>query len=218
MQWMKLQMGKNNFNHRSEVNHSEAPMRVRNEILNICRQHIEPKWKRSARTILHSYFKRRLNLHDLGEGCQLGINSKVKNAWLGNFASFGPYCEFNSPAVIGDLTMLSSEVQIIGQDHDFTRQDWPMRVAFPSNPRPITIIESDCWIGSRVTIMEGVRIGRGTIIGAASIVTRSLPPYSIAVGIPARVVRERFEPAAKNHYDEFLYGVEDMKSIQSHNR
>ena len=51
------------------------------------------------------------------------------------------------------------------------------------------VIEDDVWLGTRVTVMPGVRIGRGTVVGTGSVVTRDLPPYSLAVGNPARVVR-----------------------------
>lgn len=50
-------------------------------------------------------------------------------------------------------------------------------------------IEDDSWIGANVVILPGVTIGRGSTIGAGSIVSRDVPPYSVAVGIPARVVK-----------------------------
>ena len=47
------------------------------------------------------------------------------------------------------------------------------------------------WIGGRVIILPGVTIGHGSIIGAGAVVTRDIPPYSVAVGVPAKVVRNR---------------------------
>ena len=58
---------------------------------------------------------------------------------------------------------------------------------------PITV-GHDVWIGARATILGGVTIGNGAVIGAGSIVTRDIPPYAIAVGNPARVIRYRFAP------------------------
>ena len=90
-----------------------------------------------------------------------------------------------------------------------------MRTNFPDTPRPVTVIEADCWIGSRVSIMEGILIGRGTIVGTGSIVTRSLPPYSVALGAPARVVRARFTGEDALRHDELLYGGVPKSDKQS---
>ena len=58
--------------------------------------------------------------------------------------------------------------------------------------RATTIVEEDVWIGADVKIMSGVRIGRGSVIGACTLINKDVPPYSIAYGIPMRVVRQRF--------------------------
>lgn len=54
------------------------------------------------------------------------------------------------------------------------------------------IIESGCWIGTRVILLKGVRIGRGSVIGAGAIVTKDIPPYSIYTGIPNVKIIQRF--------------------------
>jgi acetyltransferase-like isoleucine patch superfamily enzyme len=58
------------------------------------------------------------------------------------------------------------------------------------------IIEDGAWLGSHVVVLPGVRIGRGAVIGAGSVVTKSIPANAVAVGVPARVVRLRDEPKA----------------------
>jgi len=55
-------------------------------------------------------------------------------------------------------------------------------------------IGHDVWIGTRVIVMAGVKIGTGAVVGAGSIVTRNIPPYAIVAGSPARIIRYRFEP------------------------
>ncbi len=55
-----------------------------------------------------------------------------------------------------------------------------------------TVIGNDVWLGFRSIVVNGVKIGDGTIVGAGSIVTKDLPPYSIAVGSPAKVIKRRF--------------------------
>lgn len=199
-------MIKRNYNRRGVSEYTESPMKVCGEIIEQCRLQVEPQWKRLLRRSLSFYFLRKYKLKAIGEGCQFGKDSSVGGAWMGDYAYFGPKCSFNGPVVIGALTMLSSEVQVIGQDHDSANAQCPMRLAFPQHPRPVTIIEADCWIGSRVTIMEGVRIGRGSVVGAASVVTKSIPPYSIAVGSPAKVIRKRFDDETCSKHDELLYG------------
>jgi acetyltransferase-like isoleucine patch superfamily enzyme len=54
-------------------------------------------------------------------------------------------------------------------------------------------LEDDVWLGLGVAVLEGVRIGRGAVIGAGAVVTRDIPAYAIAIGVPARVVRFRGE-------------------------
>jgi acetyltransferase-like isoleucine patch superfamily enzyme len=62
------------------------------------------------------------------------------------------------------------------------------------------VIEDHVWIGSRVTILPGVRIGQHTTIGAGSVVTKSIPPYSVAAGNPARVIRSLLAPDANEAF------------------
>jgi virginiamycin A acetyltransferase len=75
--------------------------------------------------------------------------------------------------------------------------DWAAHPPPESNPphRGDTVVGHDVWIGYAATIMPGVRIGNGAIIGACSVVTRDVPPYAIVAGNPARIVRTRFDEA-----------------------
>jgi serine acetyltransferase len=60
-----------------------------------------------------------------------------------------------------------------------------------------TIIGNDVWIGAHVCVKQGVSIGDGAVVGAGSVVTHDIPPYSIAYGIPAKVIKKRFENEEK---------------------
>ncbi|MBE9513736.1 MAG: acyltransferase [Chloroflexi bacterium] len=53
------------------------------------------------------------------------------------------------------------------------------------------VIEDDVWLGMGVKVMDGVRIGRGAVVGAGAVVTQDIPPYGVAVGVPARIIRKR---------------------------
>lgn len=76
-------------------------------------------------------------------------------------------------------------VSIYGAGHDTSVLS---RIKFVEFGLPV-VIEDDCWIGGGSIILPGVTIGKGSTVGAGSTVTKNLPPYSVAVGAPARVVR-----------------------------
>jgi acetyltransferase-like isoleucine patch superfamily enzyme len=90
---------------------------------------------------------------------------------------------------IGAHTRIAEFVSIRDYDHDFSKTDIPIGEQGVRGG-PIEIGE-DCWIGRGVMITGNVKIGRGCVIGANAVVTRDVPDYSIAVGVPARVIRDR---------------------------
>lgn len=88
-----------------------------------------------------------------------------------------------SLVVIGDRVQIGTGVSIITAGHDTSILS---RRKFVEFGHPI-FIEDDCWIGSNAIILPGVRIGQGSTIGAGSVVTKDIPPFSVAVGTPCRV-------------------------------
>jgi acetyltransferase-like isoleucine patch superfamily enzyme/glycosyltransferase involved in cell wall biosynthesis len=104
------------------------------------------------------------------------------------------------PVEIGNDVRIARSVHIETYNHRFDRIDIPIRLQEGCN-EPV-LIENDVWIGARVTICPGVRVGRGSVVGAASVVTSNLPPYSVAVGCPARVVRSRMMIESKVNAEE----------------
>ena len=90
---------------------------------------------------------------------------------------------------IGDHVVMGHRVSIHAGEHVFG--DAGRRIDEQGTIHQGVVIEDDCWIGADVTILDGVRIGRGSVIGAGAVVTRSLPPFSVAVGVPAHVVKQR---------------------------
>ncbi len=138
----------------------------------------------------------RMHLGKVGRNFRLGLGSTILNpsqVSIGDDVYLGPGTYMTSPTsiLIGDRVMFGPQVMLIGGDHDLSSTEVPLRFApAPPNPPPI-VIEDDAWIGSRVTILKGVRIGRGAVVGAASLVTRDIPPMAIAVGNPCRVISYR---------------------------
>lgn len=88
-----------------------------------------------------------------------------------------------SLVVIGDRVQIGTGVSLITAGHDTSVLS---RRKFVEFGHPI-FIEDDCWIGSNVIVLPGVRIGQGSTIGAGSVVTKDIPPFSVAVGTPCRV-------------------------------
>lgn len=115
---------------------------------------------------------------------------------LGDDFGLGVRCRVRGPLVIGRNVMMGPDVIIFGPSHRHDRTDIPMQQQ-GDEPARLTTVGDDVWIGSRAIIMNGVSIGRGSIIGANAVVTRDVPPYSVAAGIPARVVKSRLGAAAE---------------------
>lgn len=109
---------------------------------------------------------------------------------VGDRVGIGPYNFLNAfdDLTIGDDAMLSPLVNVNCANHGLERSR-PMREQYGTYG-PVSI-GSDCWIGAMVVVLRGVSIGRGSVIGAGSVVTKDVPEYVIAAGVPAKVIRER---------------------------
>lgn len=90
---------------------------------------------------------------------------------------------------IGDNVRIGPHVVIYASNHIFNDPHIPIAKQGMS-ARGITI-EDDIWIGAGAIILDGVRIGKGSVIGAGAVVTKDIPPYSIAAGVPARIIKKR---------------------------
>ncbi|MCC6454914.1 MAG: acyltransferase [Caldilineaceae bacterium] len=117
---------------------------------------------------------------NLGEGLRIGNNSNI-----GRYAYIG--C--SGLVTIGDNVMMGPKVSIFAENHNFDAIDRPMHQQGVT--RQPVVIEHDCWLASGVTILAGVTVGRGSVVAAGSVVTQDIPPFSVAAGTPARVLRSR---------------------------
>lgn len=121
-------------------------------------------------------------------GVRLGADCSVQNYTM--LVGYGNADSPDGLIWIGDGVRIAAHGMMIAGNHRFDDPDRPIRQQ-GIKAAPIRI-EDDVWIGGRVNIMAGVTIGRGSVIGAGSVVTKDIPPGSVAVGIPARVVKRRF--------------------------
>lgn len=115
---------------------------------------------------------------------------------------------------IGSHVMFGPEVTIIGGNHNTTnvgRFMTDVHEKMPNDDLGVTI-EDDVWVGARAVILRGVTIGRGAIVGAGSVVTKTIPAYAIVAGNPAKVVRFRWDVATILRHEQALYPPEDRIS------
>ena len=113
-----------------------------------------------------------------------------KHISIGNNSDLGIDSIIGESVTIGDNVMMGPGCLIYTSNHNIERTDIPMIEQGMSKTEPV-VIGNDVWIGSRVTILPGVHIGNGCVIGAGAVVTRDIPDYTISVGVPAKVVKKR---------------------------
>jgi acetyltransferase-like isoleucine patch superfamily enzyme len=92
---------------------------------------------------------------------------------------------------IGDNVIMGPQNIIVDLDHRFQNLDIPINEQ-GMNGKEVSI-EEDVWIASHCVIIKGVTIGKGSVIGAGSVVNKNIPPYSVAAGVPAKVIKKRGE-------------------------
>lgn len=116
----------------------------------------------------------------LGEGCWIGADSAI-----GAFSSIGAA----GGVRIGNNVIMGQHVSFHSENHIFERTDIPIRMQSVTHQG--IVIEDDCWIGAGVIFLDGAYVGRGCVIGAGAVVRGKIPPFSIAVGVPAKAIRSR---------------------------
>jgi len=137
-----------------------------------------------------------------GEGIRLGNGVFIGKGTLFSMlegtididdgTSIGTYCRIGAMTHtrIGKKVLLAAYVYIVGADHESTRIDIPI-IDQPNYSKGGVTIGDGSWLGTKVTVMDGVDIENDSIIGAHAVVAEDIPAYSIALGIPAKVVKNR---------------------------
>lgn len=119
-------------------------------------------------------------ISNLGEGIKIGANSAVDAySFIGSAGAIS----------VGENVIMGQHVCFHPENHKFDRSD--VAIKAQGTTRIGITIEDDVWVGANVTFLDGAYVGRGSVIGAGSLVRGRIPPYSVAVGAPARVVRSR---------------------------
>lgn len=142
--------------------------------------------------------------HRHGGGVSIGPESSIQrqtvielaqggNISIGRNTHIQPGCNLTAALGsirIGDDVQLAPRCALYPYQHGYKSLDEAMCWQ-PITSKGDIVIEDDVWLGVGVIVMDGVTIGRGAIVGAGAVVTESIPPYGIAVGVPARVVGSR---------------------------
>jgi acetyltransferase-like isoleucine patch superfamily enzyme len=118
---------------------------------------------------------------------------------IGNKTSINQYTVINGQGgvTIGDSVMVAAFVSMFAAHHNFDDPALPILEQGTSTKGGIKI-EDDVWIGTHAVILDGVIIGRGSVIGAGTVVTKNVPPYSVVAGVPGKMVRSRM-PRTTSH-------------------
>ncbi len=143
---------------------------------------------------------------DMGKCTSLDPNLEIHAGTLaiGDYTYFGPGRISSLPETritVGRFTSVAAGVQIIGALHRSHLSNYSFTRLLPSDQsealrhgtsRGDIAIGNDVWIGTNAIVLSGVTIGDGAVIGAGAVVTNNIPPYCVAVGVPAQVQRKRF--------------------------
>lgn len=120
---------------------------------------------------------------------------------LGNNCTVNPFCMLygHGNLIIGNHVRIATGVVIVPANHIFSNPTVP--IAEQGLSQQGITIDDDVWIGANVTIMDGIHIGTGAVIGAGAVVTKDVTPFSIVGGVPAKVIgtRNHTERASKGH-------------------
>jgi len=134
----------------------------------------------------------------VGMGCRVGkyceIEPNVDVGFRPNL-EIGNRCQINQNTVlksviIGDNVMIAPNVVLLDRSHHYERLDIPM-IDQGETSRELTIIADDVWIGQNAIILPGLKVGKGAIIGAGSVVTHDVSDWAVVAGVPAKVIKSR---------------------------
>ncbi|MTI80460.1 MAG: CatB-related O-acetyltransferase [Firmicutes bacterium] len=170
-----------------------------------------------TKNILRPIIQNLRNLRYLKEGINIRENVEIVNTKVGKYVNFSAY----SSIINSEIGKYSSIGRYTKVEHvkmgSYCSIAWDVTIGAPSHPfhhltshaisyrhtygfvketkikRDFTVIGNDVWIGANCVIVGGITIGDGAVIGAGSVVTKDVPPYAIVGGVPAKVIKYRFD-------------------------
>lgn len=119
-----------------------------------------------------AYFQNGFDI-EIGDNSGIGVNAQIPNN-----------------LIVGSNVLMGPDVMIFPSSHKFEKKGQLIKEQGYEDPKQV-LIEDDVWIGARVIILGGVRIQKGAVIGAGSVVTKDVKPYTVVAGAPAKIIKER---------------------------
>jgi acetyltransferase-like isoleucine patch superfamily enzyme len=110
---------------------------------------------------------------------------------MGDHSNIGPFAYVGCSGLIriGNNVMISPRVSLYAENHVIAGINIPMKEQGVIQKG--IVIEDDCWIAANSIILDGVTVGRGSVVAAGAVVTRDVPPYSVVAGVPATIIKSR---------------------------
>ena len=116
------------------------------------------------------------------------LNNAVGELIIGDYSRIGLRNTIIGPVHIGSHVNLAQNITVSGLIHNY--QDVDIRIDEQGVSTALITIEDDVWVGANAVILSGVTIGKHSVVAAGSVVSRSIPPYSVCAGIPAKVIKQ----------------------------
>ena len=123
----------------------------------------------------------------------IGTNTIVSDTRIGAFCSIGSSCSIGGG--VHPTDRVSTSPVFYDSSNCFKEKNHISADSRKPFKQPQTIIGNDVWIGENVFVSAGVNIGDGAVIGAHAVITKDVPPYAIVAGVPAKILRYRFDEA-----------------------